>query len=472
MSPATPNVNIISKNKESPRSLVFCYYVSGHGFGHATRVVQVASEILALPRRHKLYIVSNAPQFIFEGAISRGAKYRHALIDAGVKQPLAYTVDRDQTIDGLQAFMLRRREMVNRESSWLREVKADIVLSDAPFLPCAAAAAIGIPSSIVSNFTFDAVYSGMYQDDEKMDASIKKLIDQVTADYKKSNLLIRLPGYIPIPSFAGTQLYPEHNISNGFLTKNGIKPLKKVNRRVIDVPLVVRKCKTPREIVFDNLGIPSKVYRTHKVLLVSFGGQNLEPIDRWGSPLPEGWIAIVCGCQGVEGKVLPKRFYKCPVDAYIPDLTNAADVVMGKLGYGTCSECIAHAKPFIYAPRPQFIEENGLKRLMETQGSCIEMSKEDFESGQWKSYILRAYNMPGVCQDSSNRLTHDGGEIAAKILEQFLDDHLAMVKIETMRSSQVTNKTDLLVGSNDGTIIHRYIPKALENNLIIFTIEF
>ncbi|CAG8603346.1 22903_t:CDS:10, partial [Rhizophagus irregularis] len=418
------------------------------GFGHATRVVQVASEILKLQRKHKLYIISNAPKFIFQGAIDLGAKYRNAPIDAGVKQPRAYTVDRRETIDDLIKFLDNKPIILNKEIQWLKDVKADIVLSDAPFLPCAAAALVGIPSAIVSNFTFDAVYSGLCEGDE-LDDTIKRLVEHVIKDYRNSELLIRLPGYIPIPSFSGTQLYPDNTITSSSLTSSkGEKTLyneeKSVNylsdinsffsspntskflkyhRNVIDVPLVVRKSITPKEIVLKNLGIPKEIFTTHKILMVSFGGQNLVGIEDWGtSSLPDNWIAIVCGSDGIN---LPDRFYSCPKNAYIPDLTNAADAIIGKLGYGTCSECIGHGKPFIYISRPQFIEELGLKRLMELQGICVEMPKSHFESGKWKSYIQKAYDLSLSSSNSVTTikpLTHDGGFIAANLLENFLDN--------------------------------------------------
>ncbi|CAG8781742.1 5060_t:CDS:2, partial [Racocetra fulgida] len=334
-----------------------------------------------------------------------------------------YTVDRYQTIDDLKLFLQKRPDMIVKEAEWLRNVKANIVLSDAPFLPC--------------NFTFDAVYNGLCEGDE-LDITIRRLVKQVIDDYKKSELLIRLPGYIPIPSYSGTQLYPDSNVItkqlNGCVTSNGssIGP-DRISRRcnVVDVPLVVRKSKTPRNVVLSNLGISKEVFDTHKVLLVSFGGQNLVGIEEWGSPLPNDWIAIVCGNPGA---VLPDRFYACAKDAYIPDLTNAADAVMGKLGYGTCSECIGHGKPFIYVPRPQFIEEYGLRSLMETHGLCVEMSKEHFEAGQWKEYILKAYGMSG--QNTDKRLTHDGGKVVAKLVEQFLDERSGTNK-RTRRSNRL-----------------------------------
>ncbi|CAG8611952.1 13063_t:CDS:2 [Funneliformis caledonium] len=466
----------LQKVMPKPKNYVFCYYVSGHGFGHATRVVQVASEILSLQRNHTLYIISNAPKFIFQGAIDLGARYRNAPIDAGVKQPRAYTVDRQETINDLIKFLDNKPVMLEREIQWLKEFKADIVLSDAPFLPCAAAAAAGIPSVIISNFTFDAVYNGLCEGDE-FDNTIKKLVEQVIEDYKHSELLIRLPGHIPIPSFSGTQLYPCNTITppsseKSFLLYNEEKlvnylsdinaffspssKLFKQYRNVIDVPLVVRKSKTCKEIVLKNLGIPKKIFNSHKILMVSFGGQNLVGIEDWGtSSLPDNWIAIVCGSMSTK---LPERFYSCPKDAYIPDLTNAADAVIGKLGYGTCSECIGHGKPFIYISRPQFIEELGLKRLMESQGICVEMPKSHFESGQWKSYIDKAYDLSSSLPTRTTTikpLSHDGGYITAIILEKFLDNRNYYINT----SSNNKNNSSLI--SN----IHKTNTKLLNNGL-------
>jgi L-arabinokinase len=44
---------------------------------------------------------------------------------------------------------------------------------------------------------------------------------------------------------------------------------------------------------------------------------------------------------------------------------NAADVVMGKIGYGTTSECLAHRKPLVFLRRDYFNEEPFLRRLLE-----------------------------------------------------------------------------------------------------------
>jgi len=162
--------------------------------------------------------------------------------------------------------------------------------------------------------------------------------------------------------------------------------LRSLTRKVVDVPLVVRMAVNTREDVLRSLGVDELTIATKKMVLVSFGGQRLK--QGWGNPLPEGWIGVICGLP-VEHE-LPEGFYRSPHGVYVPDLTRAADIVIGKLGYGTCSECIAHDTPLIYVSRPQFIEEHGLIKMMINHGLPVEMTAEEFENGHWQRSILEA----------------------------------------------------------------------------------
>ncbi|KAG0203251.1 hypothetical protein BGX33_009226 [Mortierella sp. NVP41] len=537
----------------APKGYTFCYYVSGHGFGHATRVNQIITELLKstssssteaaslapataittkntettstttttatttittattpfIPSksRHTIYIVSDAPEFIFQDVTALGAIYRNAKVDAGVVQPLAYSVDRQKTIEGVKSFLARREEILQTEVSWLAQVGADCVLADAPFLPCAAASAYGIPACLITNFTFDEVYRFLREGDA-LDKDVMAVADAALEDYKKASLLLRLPGSIDIPSFEDEILAMESSRSNGSpsisdmddteedhrilslsslqeqeheiqqqqqrqqlqahntlkdenkaaaavlpmdvdahyrrnsnirqlsndtimgdITPSGVmspatsvgttvsspspsiigrfrstsiaardstlsmasaspvaSKVRSLTRKVIDVPLVVRMAVNTREDVLRSLGVDELTIATKKMVLVSFGGQRLR--QGWGNPLPEGWIGVLCGLP-VEHE-LPEGFYRSPHGVYVPDLTRAADIVIGKLGYGTCSECIAHDTPLIYVSRPQFVEEHGLIKMMINHGLPVEMTAEEFETGQWQRSILEA----------------------------------------------------------------------------------
>ena len=115
------------------RPLTIAYYCSGHGYGHATRVSALSDDLLS--RAHTVHISTNAPEHVFIASIAKGAVYRHALIDAGIVQPKAYDVARQETVDGLEKFLRERPRRLQEEVAWLKKIKADVVLVDAPFLP-------------------------------------------------------------------------------------------------------------------------------------------------------------------------------------------------------------------------------------------------------------------------------------------------------------------------------------------------
>ncbi|KAJ8088553.1 hypothetical protein PM082_022626 [Marasmius tenuissimus] len=659
---------------------IFVYYCSGHGYGHATRVSALASHLLRLPDQHRprIHIVSEAPKHVFADSIALGAQYRYAdWIDPVIVQPVAYRIDRQRSVDVLKAFMNKKDMFVETERAWLVEIGARCVLSDAAFLGCLAAKAAGVPSILVTNFTFDSVYSYLsttFIDAEQPDhheqqvaelllpkdvpissTVVEPLVRQIHDGYRHADLLLLLPGQIPIPSFSTHPLLPSpswvdldvhsfhddiiNSIDPNFLArgtedervnrKSGVLhdggrstdpmlyshipfPPKSTlhakstsggfKRRILRAPLLVRSPSAPscdslqnndsvytpagRARLLSSIGVPENLHDPGKtkILVVSFGGQvfrkpasgrstpkprsgsssprirpslskkatglgltgiseipgldnfphhhrrsstphsnesfspplspksnmsrssssgslpysegpstpldhrdiNPDPKPRsmklvdatpipngmsstsqamWipGAPSPalvpssvfasplipfpledldegevsleivpatpachedsdasseesywddeedslepsllpdESWIAVVCGVskeqweknqEGEDGG-LPENFYVAPKDVYMPDLTAAADVLLGKLGYGTVAECVDSRTPVVFVPRPLFIEEYGLKLLLqESKVPGVELTREEYEKGEWAGKVHEAW---------------------------------------------------------------------------------
>lgn len=201
--------------------------------------------------------------------------------------------------------------------------------------PSAAANATGIPSVLITNFTFDSVYSylatpsvdqseltqqavellqavfaqdGQAEEDHPIpEKELTPLVQEIVDGYRCADLLLRLPGAIPIPSFS---IYPplpspqwvksksrtfEIDVSSHLLnptsayqchpsipfpSNSRVKP-RSISRTVLSAPLVVRspnpEIYTPegRSKLLSSLGVPSHLHDSGctKVLLVSFGGQ-------------------------------------------------------------------------------------------------------------------------------------------------------------------------------------------------------
>ncbi|KAH7106291.1 hypothetical protein BKA62DRAFT_612214 [Auriculariales sp. MPI-PUGE-AT-0066] len=571
--------------------MFIAYFVSGHGYGHATRVSALVGHLLALGARLIEHPSLSPPAHIFSDSINAGAQYRNADIDPIIVQPLAYRIDRTKSVKILESFLKRKHQKVKTESDWLTANAIDCVITDAACLGCLAADAAGIPSILCTNFTFDSIFSflgthfvdqsselepvtpdAMGEDTPIPARQLASLVDQLFEGYTKADVLLLLPGAIPIPSFMDFAPLPSPawvTSDNTHFTNVIAEKLRSLqthqsleaasnDRQVIPTPLLVREATRDiyssldaRKKILLYAGVPDELHG-HKVLVVSFGGQRIvaprsvtgsaqvsrsashtpgsserprtprtpsppasddirRPQARRTSPAPQdlmqavehlheqlniaisdrpalsqqrershlapqgpaasgrvatpshiyvpgapsgaahmssrvehgaaepppvvelqdgitieppiegasptaeevvveprllpddSWIAIVCGAGDAWGhEHLPTHFFVAPKDVYMPDLTAISDCYLGKLGYSTCAECVDSCTPFVFVPRPLFVEEVGLRILLETRGVGVQMSREQYESGNWADDIEAAYTQ-GKAQKEEKR---------------------------------------------------------------------
>ncbi|WOG85756.1 hypothetical protein DCAR_0104949 [Daucus carota subsp. sativus] len=354
--------------------LIFAYYVTGHGFGHATRVTEVVRHLILAG--HVVHVVTGAPDFVFTTEIqSPRLILRKVLLDCGAVQADALTVDRLASLEKYSETAVAPRDSIlETEVQWLHSIKADLVVSDVVPVACRAAADAGIRSVCVTNFSWDFIYA-----EYVMAAGYhhRSIVWQIAEDYSHCEFLIRLPGYCPMPAF----------------------------RDVIDVPLVVRRLHKPRKEVRKELGIAEDV----KLVILNFGGQPAGWKLKEES-LPSGWLCLVCG--SLEDQVLPPNFIKLAKDVYTPDLIAASDCMLGKIGYGTVSEALAYKLPFVFVRRDYFNEEPFLRNMLEYFQGGVEMIRRDLLTGQWRPYLERAVTLKPCYEGGCN-----GGEVAARILQ-------------------------------------------------------
>ncbi|CAM8967566.1 unnamed protein product [Rhodiola kirilowii] len=358
----------------SKNPLVFAYYVTGHGFGHATRVVEVVRHLINAG--HDVHVVTGAPEYVFTTEVQSPRLFiRKVLLDCGAVQADALTVDRLASLEKYkETAVIPRESILDTETKWLSSIKADLVISDVVPVACRAAADAGIRSVCVTNFSWDFIYA-----EYVMAAGIhhRSIVWQIAEDYSHCEFLIRLPGYCPMPAF----------------------------RDVIDVPLVVRRFHKSRKEVREELGIGEDV----KLVIFNFGGQPAG----WKLQehyLPSGWLCVVCGAS--EDQELPPNFIKLARDVYTPDIMIACDCMLGKIGYGTVSEALAYKLPFIFVRRDYFNEESFLRNMLEYYQGGVEMIRRDLLTGHWAPYLEHAVTLR-PCYDGSI----NGGEVAARILQ-------------------------------------------------------
>ncbi|XP_022637961.1 L-arabinokinase isoform X1 [Vigna radiata var. radiata] len=360
----------------STKHLVFAYYVTGHGFGHATRVTEVVRHLIHAG--HDVHVVTGAPDFVFTTEIQSPRLFiRKVLLDCGAVQADALTVDRLASLAKYSETAVKpRAKILAQESEWLNSIKADLVVSDVVPVACRAAADAGIRSVCVTNFSWDFIYA-----EYVMAAGLnhRSIVWEIAEDYSHCEFLIRLPGYCPMPAF----------------------------RDIFDVPLVVRRLHKSAKEVRKELGVTDDV----KLVILNFGGQpsGLKLKEEF---LPPGWLCLVCGASKSDD--LPPNFIKLAQDAYTPDIIAASDCMLGKIGYGTVSEALAYKCPFVFVRRDYFNEEPFLRNMLEVHSQCgVEMIRRDLLTGHWRPYLERALSLKPSYEGGIN-----GGEVAARILQE------------------------------------------------------
>jgi L-arabinokinase len=327
------------------------YYVTGHGFGHATRTGAAVAQLLEAEKgRLIVHLVTDVPPWIFKDLSGREDSYRirSRQNDVGLVQKDGLHIDYEASASALAAFLRRFDAEAIEEARFLERERIDLVLSDIPALPFAAARRAGVPSIGVSNFSWDVIYRPYVAKDPVFAEAVARFEDA----YRGSTALFRLPFATPMDAFSN----PE------------------------DVPLLVRLAKTPREQMRRALGLESD---PRPIVLICFGGLGLTALDPQRLFDDDSRIILIFGSDPDPKPSFGHVRFVANDRFYFPDLVEAADVLVSKPGYGLVGEAIAHQTPFLYVPREDFAESPYLVRALAAHVRSAPTSLESLGNGRF-----------------------------------------------------------------------------------------
>jgi L-arabinokinase len=321
------------------------FYVSGHGFGHATRQVALIRALRARAPDLEIRVRSGAPGWIFSER-DPDLTCSSEAIDPGVLQSSGLDVDAAGTLAAHESFLAEWDAALERESEWLAAGRPSLVVADVPPLACAAAARAEIPAWVVANFT----WAWIFEEWAVAEARWQPVVARHRQAYAAAERAFRLPLHHP-DDFAGFA-------------------------RVEDAPLLANRSRLSRAAARARLGVDENDPR--RLVLISFGGSG----DAIALPRP------------------------CPIPH--EDLICACDAVIGKAGYSTIAEALVHGTRFLYLPRAYFPEAPVLQRGLERLGCARAMPRADFEAGRWRAHLDALFASPepgpGPSADGAERI--------------------------------------------------------------------
>lgn len=369
------------------------FYISGHGFGHAARSIEVINAILARRPETRIGVRTSAPRWLFDLTVKGKVAFSTLECDTGVVQIDALNLDEADTIRRAAAF---HSDLVTRaasETRVLRELGAGLIVGDIPPLAFAVGAAAGIPSVGLGNFTWDWIYS-----EYPRVRLAPSLLPTVRGAYAKASMALRLP------------------MSAGFESFSNVK----------DVPFIARHASRSREDVCKLLKLPSD----KPIVLASFGGYGLPGLETDAlakfkkytvvttANLPIGRARKETPAAERKGSFISvneEGMYDSGVR--YEDLVAAAEAVVTKPGYGIISECIANDAAVLYTSRGHFPEYDILVEEMPKHLRTAFISHDDLFAGKWESHLDKLLAQP----KPKKKPETDGADVAADLLLKTLD---------------------------------------------------
>lgn len=321
-------------------------YISGHGFGHASRTIEVINALVDRRPDIRVIIRSEVAPWLVERTVRAGVRLEAAPTDTGVVQIGSLALDERATVDRARAFMATFPARVAAEVEWLRKIGAALLVADLPPLGIAAARAAGIPGIALGNFTWDWIYAGY--------AGSADLVEAIGAIYAHTTLALRLPMW------------------GGFATMP----------TVADLPLVARRSARDATDVRKALGLPLE----EKLVLTSFGGYGVEGLDVERLRRLPGYRVLLPG--DIDEAAMYARGLR------YEDLVRAVDVVVSKPGYGIISECAANETALLYTSRGHFVEYEVLVAAMPRLVRAAFIDHAGLFSGDWTAALDALLGQP------------------------------------------------------------------------------
>jgi len=329
------------------------YYVTSHGYGHAVRSAQVMAALLRKPGID-IVVRTAAPRWFFPSDADHNVAVEPADVDPGPVQLDSITTDISATYDRFSDQHRNFDIIVKNELEVIDRIKPSVIVADIAPVGVEAASRARIPVVVVANFVWDWIL-GDYARSRPDFIDLARFFHAI---YAKADKILRTP------------------LSGGFDEYGNI----------VNIPLIAKTSAKTRRQARRDLGLPD-----NPVALVSFGGVGMDRFFRDVERRVTLFDIIMPGNDMKHnGRV---RCFGGDMARH-EDLVAACDVVIGKMGYGLCSELICAGRHLLYTARSGFIEFDTLSEQTKKYISALELTEKEFFDGRLDSHIIQLLQTP------------------------------------------------------------------------------
>lgn len=324
--------------------------ISCHGFGHVAQTAPALNRLHERMPQLRLTVRSAVPLAHLRSRIHVPFAHLPSEGDIGMAMSSALDVRAGESRAAYRAFHANWEARVTEEAYLLRELGADMVLSNVGYLPLAGAQRAGIPNAALCSLNWADIYRHYCGDDA--------IAAQIHACYAGADAFLRvtpgmamghLPNIVPVAPIAAVGS----------------------NRR-------------------DELDHQLKLAKEERLVLVSLGGiDGRLPIERW--PGIDGVRWLVQQSWQVEH---PDAVALESMPMSFGDLLASSDVLICKPGYGSFAEAACSGTPVLYVSRADWPESPALIEWLQRCSLCREVSRNALEQGNFAEVLEEICDAP------------------------------------------------------------------------------
>ena len=341
----------------TPATRRIAYFITPHGYGHAARAAAIMTALTDLDPSLRFEIFTKVPQAFFEASLGRPVGYHPLMTDIGVAQRTALHEDLPETVRRLDELLPFEPAVIDPLAAQVSRLGCELVLCDVAAMGIAVAQAAKLPSILIENFTWDWIYQGYVGPEPRM------------ADH--------------IPYLQSLYGAVDYHIQT--------EPICDPRPVDLTVKPVSRKSRTPVARIRGRLGVPEGA----KVVMVTLGGGSWDHrafVEQLEAQ-KDYYLIIAGNSETLERHdnwiTLPHQS-----EFFHPDLVNASDAVIGKVGYSTLAEVYQAGIPFGYISRQQFRETPSLTAYIRATMSSLALTETQFADGGWLSLLPELLALP------------------------------------------------------------------------------
>jgi UDP:flavonoid glycosyltransferase YjiC (YdhE family) len=356
------------------------FYISGHGFGHASREVEIINALGHRSPGIRIIVRSAVSRSLLERTVQVPYELRPGACDSGIVQATSVSHDDDATIRAAVAFYSTLDARIHADAAAFARDQIDLIVADIPPLAFEVAAQLSVPSIGIANFTWDWIY----ETHPGLTAAAPWLVPRIRQAYRKATLALELP-------FAGgLDVFPA----------------------VRALPLVARRPSRGRDETRRHFGVPLD----RRAALLSFGGYGMPGLNVQAIDATE-WTLVATDRVLRDAPRLPHLVH---VDEHrflgagfrYEDLVAAVDVVVTKPGFGIVAECLANKTAMLYTSRGRFAEYDVMVAELPRFLKCEFVPQPDMLAGRWREPLRRLMNQP----EPPEHPRTDGAEVVADMI--------------------------------------------------------